>query len=64
MQIGGLARRARIAAAIAVGAVAELAVRLLVEQPVAEGDVLGAAGERDDNLTSPTGHDFFDFWGV
>jgi hypothetical protein len=37
-----------IAAAIAVGAVAELAVRLLVEQPVAEGDILGADGERED----------------
>ena len=37
---GGLAGRARIAAAVAVGPVAELTIRLLLEQAFAKGDVL------------------------
>ena len=44
MQVGGTSGRAWVAAPVAVGAVAELAVRLVVEQPVAEGDILGGRG--------------------
>ena len=40
MQIGSSARRARIAAAVTVDAVAELAVRLVLEQALSEGGVL------------------------
>src|SRR5579871_2066380 len=44
VQIGGAARRARVAAPVAVGPMAELAIRLLVKQPIAEGDILGGGG--------------------
>jgi hypothetical protein len=44
VQIGGTARRARIAAPVAIDAVAELAVRLFVKQAVAEGHILGGGG--------------------
>ena len=54
MQIGGAAGRARIAAPVAIRAVAELAVGLVVEQPVPEGNILGL---RRANCTGRAQHD-------
>jgi hypothetical protein len=42
VQVGGLARRARVAVAVAVDAVAELAIGLVPEQALAEGNLLRA----------------------
>jgi hypothetical protein len=40
-EIRGLSRRARVAAAIAIGPVAELAIRLFLVEPFAKGNILG-----------------------
>src|SRR5215468_10931575 len=45
VQICSPARRARVATPVAVWAVAELAIRFFMKQPIAKGDILGGGGK-------------------